>query len=138
MAAIPTFLDTSGYFTALVPADPRHDAARRLLEDPARRFVTTDWVVGETVNLLIARRRPHLAARFLRSLENAPGLELVESRPDLFREARDLFFRYEEQAFPFTDCTSFVVMKALRITDALTSDRHYRVMGFNPLLGDSS
>jgi predicted nucleic acid-binding protein len=34
---------------------------------------------------------------------------------------------------PLTDCTSFVVMKELRLKDALTTDRHFRQMGFHTL-----
>jgi hypothetical protein len=33
------------------------------------------------------------------------------------------------------DCTSFVVMTELRIADAITTDRHFRLAGFRPLLG---
>ena len=36
--------------------------------------------------------------------------------------------------FSFTDCASFVVMKELRLRDALTTDKHFRIAGFNPLL----
>ncbi len=30
----------------------------------------------------------------------------------------------------FTDCTSFAVMRELRLRDALTTDRHFTQMGF--------
>ena len=32
--------------------------------------------------------------------------------------------------FSFTDCTSFVVMRELRLREALTTDHHFAQMGF--------
>ena len=103
---------------------------------PKRRFVTTDWVVGETVNLLVAHRRIHLPGWFLQSINQATGLHFVHGRSDLLGAARDLFLRYEEHGFPFTDCTTFSVIKEIRTTNAPTPERHFRIMGFNSLLVD--
>jgi predicted nucleic acid-binding protein len=47
-----------------------------------------------------------------------------------FERAVDLFFQYRDKGFSFTDCTSFAVMRELRISKALTTDRHFRQMGF--------
>ena len=49
--------------------------------------------------------------------------------------ARDIFFRYRDKSYSFTDCTSFVVMRELKLKDALTTDRHFRQMGFNIVPG---
>jgi len=43
-------------------------------------------------------------------------------------------FRHRDKDYSFTDCTSFVVMKELRLKDALTTDRHFRQAGFHILL----
>jgi hypothetical protein len=48
------------------------------------------------------------------------GLRLYSDRPD--------------KDWSLTDCTSFVVMKRLRITEALTADRHFEQAGFKVLL----
>jgi predicted nucleic acid-binding protein len=42
----------------------------------------------------------------------------------------------EHHEFSFTDCVSFVVMKELRLTDALATDNHFRIAGFDPLLAE--
>ena len=39
-----------------------------------------------------------------------------------------------DHEFSFTDCVSFVVMKELRLVDALATDKHFCIAGFNPLL----
>jgi len=136
MAHRKTFLDTSGFYCALVPDEPRREKVEACLRDPARIFYTTDWIIGETVNLLTARRKPYLARKFLRQLEGSAGLQIIYGNRETFEEAKALLFKYEDQAFPFTDCVSFVVMRSLKIQDALTSDAHFKVMGFEVLLGE--
>jgi predicted nucleic acid-binding protein len=134
MARRKTFLDTSGFYCALVPDDPRREKVDACLHDPGRIFYTTDWIIGETVNLLTARRKPHLARKFLRQIESSAGLQIVYGNREIFEEAKALLFQYEDQAFPFTDCVSFAVMRSLKIQDVLTSDGHFKVMGFGVLL----
>ena len=48
-------------------------------------------------------------------------------------KARNVFFRHRDKNYSFTDCTSFVVMKELKLKQALTTDRHFRQMGFEVL-----
>ena len=44
-----------------------------------------------------------------------------------------MFFQYQDKAFSFIDCTSFVVMREARLTHALTTDVHFRQMGLRTL-----
>ena len=48
-------------------------------------------------------------------------------------KARAIFFRYRDKDFSFTDCTSFAVMRELKIHEVLTTDRHFVQMGFTTL-----
>lgn len=54
---------------------------------------------------------------------------------DRFEKARHLFFQYRDKDFSFTDCTSFVIMREVRLTHAITTDSHFRQMGFQVLPG---
>jgi hypothetical protein len=45
-------------------------------------------------------------------------------------KARNLFFRFADKDYSFTDCTSLVVMQELKLTRALTTDHHFRQMDF--------
>jgi hypothetical protein len=136
MANHKTFVDTSALYSALRPGDARREQVNAMLNDPARIFYVTDWVIGETVNLLVSRRFSHLARKFLHQLENAPSLNIIYGDRRLFEEAKALLLKYDDQAFSFTDCVSFVVMRSLKIQEALTSDRHFKVMGFVALLAE--
>ena len=45
-------------------------------------------------------------------------------------KARAFFFRYRDKEFSFTDCTSFVVMRELKLQEVLTTDHHFSQAGF--------
>jgi len=38
-----------------------------------------------------------------------------------------------DQAFSYTDCTSFAVMRDLSLNDAFTADHHFATAGFVPV-----
>jgi predicted nucleic acid-binding protein len=53
---------------------------------------------------------------------------------DEFAQTRHFFLKHRDQAWSFTDCFSFRVMRLSGLRDALTSDAHFRQAGFNALL----
>lgn len=136
MARTAVFLDTHGFYAWLAADDPQHGKAVAFFTTTNRPLVTTDWIVGETCNLFVARRAPRLVRVLFDALDRSVSIRRIPVDEARFQEARKLYLKYEEHAFPFTDCTSFVVMRELRLKDALTADRHFRTMGFNPLLAD--
>jgi predicted nucleic acid-binding protein len=52
-----------------------------------------------------------------------------------FDQTKAFFRKHADHLCSFTDCSSFVVMRELRLTDALTTDRHFRQAGFRVLVG---
>jgi predicted nucleic acid-binding protein len=42
--------------------------------------------------------------------------------------------KHRDQGYSFTDVTSFIVMRELGMSDALTEDRHFEQAGFRRLL----
>jgi predicted nucleic acid-binding protein len=131
-------LDTSGFFALMDTRDPAHRKARNWLESQrgGTRPVTTEWIVGETCTLLVARKRPHLIARFLDYLERSAALLVLNPDGSLLVSAKELIRRQAEQGYSFVDCLSFCVMKERGISRALTTDEHFRKAGFLALLAD--
>ena len=132
------FVDTGGWMACADGADPAHRRAcagrDRALED-GLTLVTTDFVVDETLTLLRLRLGLTAAEAWWRQVDNSPRLRWERITVERFERARGLFFKYRDKAFSFTDCTSFVVMQELRLTRALTTDRHFRQMGFQVVPG---
>lgn len=137
MAGADVFMDSAGFFALWDAADTHHAAAVRLQEELARkhrRFVTTDYVVDETVTLLVVRHSHDAAADFLDSVERSEALRLEWIGPERFHAACVLFRKHADKEWSFTDCVSFTTMRDLRIRDAFTTDHHFKQAGFAPLL----
>jgi hypothetical protein len=132
------FLDTSGFFALMDARHSAHLKARHWLGSQRGRArpVTTEWIVGETCTLLVARKRPHLVARFLDYLEQSTALLVLNPDEGLLVSAKQLICRQAEQGYSFVDCLSFCVMKERSISQALTADEHFRKAGFSALLVD--
>jgi uncharacterized protein len=131
------FVDTSGFYAMLVRGDDKHEAAERILRDARRRkrgFVTTDHVMDETATLLKARGFAHLLGALFERLDASSACRIEWTDAERFQEVRMFFLKHTDQAWSFTDCLSFLVMKQLRLRDALTKDAHFGQAGFTALL----
>jgi hypothetical protein len=114
-------------------ADPAHLRARAARDDAieaGRVLVTTDYVLDETLTLIRMRLSLAAAEAWWTQIEGSSRVryEMIETLRA--EKARSLFFRHTDKSYSFTDCTSFVVMKELRLKQALTTDRHFRQAGF--------
>jgi predicted nucleic acid-binding protein len=137
MAVEPIFMDTGGFFALLSAEDASHRKASAVMEEAGRlrrRAVTTDYVLNETATLLRARGLTKHLKELLRMTETSEALSIEWMTPDRFAAARTFMLKHLDQEFSFTDCVSFVVMKELRLIEALATDKHFRIAGFNPLL----
>jgi hypothetical protein len=59
---------------------------------------------------------------------------IVEANRAIFDAGFDLYSQRPDKDWSLTDCISFVVMNRLRLTEALTADRHFEQAGFKVLL----
>jgi predicted nucleic acid-binding protein len=139
MVSEPLFIDTGGFYALVAAKSPAHQNAVAIMEESRRtrrRAVTTDYILDETATLLRARGLTKQLAEFFRLSEVTQALSIEWMTPDRCASARHFMLKHLDQEFSFTDCVSFVVMKELRLMDALATDAHFRIAGFNPLLAD--
>jgi predicted nucleic acid-binding protein len=137
MANREVFIDTPGLYALVDRKDAHHIVARSAVERllrAGRRFLATDYVVAETVNLANARSGSGVAARVLDLLEQSAGIRIEWIGAARFDTTKTFFRKHADHAYSFTDCTSFVVMRELKLSQALTSDRHFAQAGFEALL----
>ncbi len=87
-------------------------------------------MADETLTLLRIRLGIEAAESWWRQLDGSSRVRweyVTLARAD---KARGLFFRYRDKVFSFTDCTSFVLMRELKLREALTTDHHFVQAGF--------
>jgi predicted nucleic acid-binding protein len=134
--ASEVFLDTSGFFVLIDERDPLHRKAADWMRSRRGQIrpVTTEWVIGETCTLLIARKRPHMVPRFLDYIERSSALLLINPDDALLHSAKAIIRRQAAQGFSFVDCISFCVMAERKLIEALTTDAHFQKAGFSAVL----
>ncbi|MYA35036.1 MAG: type II toxin-antitoxin system VapC family toxin [Gammaproteobacteria bacterium] len=131
------FVDTGGFYAMLVPRDRMHRRAREFMAQAIqerRRFVTTDHVLDECATLLRTRGHDRFTADLFESVENSRAIRIEWTTSDRFHQTRAFFLRHADKAWSFTDCLSFVVMRALGLREALSTDNHFRQAGFMLIL----
>ncbi len=122
------FTDT-GAFIALTDADDeKHKAAAAFYRDSKEkgaRFITTNFVVCETMNYLGARISHKVAVLFRENLKKSGFNEIITVTPSIEDAAFGIFKRYADKDFSFTDCTSFSIMRSLKLKKAFAFDKHF-------------
>ena len=137
MAAREVFADTSALYAFVDRNDSNHqvasEAVARLVR-AGRRIIASDYIIAETVNLANARGGAVVAARVFDLIEQSAAIRVEWIGVERFGAAKTFFRKHSDHGYSFTDCTSFVVMRELRLTEALTTDRHFVAAGYRALL----
>jgi len=131
------FADTSYWIALLNPDDELHSKAAAL----AQRFssagvVTSEMVLVEVLNSF-SRRGSHLrqaAGKAVQGILRTRNLTVVAQTAEAFRNAIEVYIRAADKSWSLTDCASFEIMRAERLSGALTHDRHFVQAGFKVLM----
>ncbi len=127
------FVDTAAWMACADASDAAHGGcaeARDQALKAGHQLVTSDFVVDETLTLLRLRLGMAVAATWWQQVNGSPRVTWQRVDAARFDKAREMFFRHSDKTFSFTDCTSFVIMRELRLTRVITTDRHFRQAGF--------
>jgi predicted nucleic acid-binding protein len=130
------FVDTGGWMACADRSDPAHaacTAARDATLEAGRMLITTDFVVDETLTLIRFRLGLAAANAWWQQIDGSGRLRWERVEHDRFERARQLFFQYRDKNLSFTDCTSFAVMRELKVATVITTDNHFRQVGFDVL-----
>jgi predicted nucleic acid-binding protein len=124
------FVDTSAWFAFGNKSDPDHKRVVKALARFGGRLVSSSFIFDETITLCAYRLGHRAAAVVGRTLLDPEVLDLVQVSSDDERRAWDLFLAREDQAYSFTDCTSFVLMRRLELRRAAALDADFQREGF--------
>ena len=131
------FWDTSGWFSLVIPSEENHKAAKNIadqLQKSKSPFFTSDLVIQETMTLLMARKEAEKAKQFWASFIDSKVIRLERIDEVRFQKSGDYFSKHIDHGYSFVDASSFILMKEFKITDAVTTDKHFTQAGFHKLL----
>ena len=131
------FADTSYWAALLAVRDQYHPAALRWknwVDDQSAWVVTTEAILWELLNMLAAPARRMHALEVYRQSQIGDGVEVIPYETEQIEAAVELYASRKDKGWSLTDCLSFVEMRSLHVTDALTADHHFRQAGFHALL----
>ena len=127
------FVDTSGWVAPVNRGDLFHVTTTHALDDWMKQgglLVTTDYVVDETLTHMRMRFGLEVAQAWWEQTEHSSRLRWEWVGMARAEKAREMFFHQRDKDYSLTDCTSFVVMKELKLKQALTTDKHFTQAGF--------
>ena len=130
------FVDTWAWYALTDRSDTNHLRAQSTndaLLDAGHTFVTTNFVLAETITLIRYNLHHAAAVRFRTTVHQLVDARLIELvRIDEAHEAVawEIFEKYHDQKLSYVDCTSFAVMRALKLTHVFTADHHFATLGF--------
>jgi predicted nucleic acid-binding protein len=131
------FINTSAWLALADRHDRDHarvlEISRRIARGEFGKQVITNYVVSETLTLI--RRRPGLpaAVSLAKTFATSAEVRLFWIEPVHHEEAVQLMAAHADKVWSVSDCTSFVVMRALGISNALARDDDFAQAGFSVL-----
>lgn len=130
------FVDTGGWMACVDGSDPACQscrAARDAALESGQLLVTSDFVVDETLTLVRSRLGLRTAAAWWQQIDGSARVRWERIDHERFERGRQLFFQYDDKDLSFTDCTSFALMRELKLTAVITTDAHFHHVGFDVL-----
>lgn len=124
------FVDTSAWYACLNRADPDHTAVAGFLEDFSGQLITSNYVFDELITLVRTRMGHEEALKAGGVLRNPEVVQLERVTSADEEAAWQLFQDRSDKTYSFTDCTSFVLMRRLKLSNVLATDEHFRQEGF--------
>jgi len=128
------FIDTSAFLALEDESDQYYEKALQFREQVLRKgryeIITTSYILDETLTLVRFRINIEASIDFSKKIRKSRVIKMVHVSKEFEEKALDIFERYDDKDFSFTDCVSFVVMWDKGIKEAFAFDQHFNQMGF--------
>jgi predicted nucleic acid-binding protein len=135
---VKTVFADAGYWVAAVhPREDLHDKALQVSSSLGPHILVTSEMVLSEVAAYFSDKGPRLRQAvidLIRSIRANPNSRVLPQTSLQFQDALGLYEQSSDKQWSLTDCASFLIMRELKITDALAHDRHFEQAGFVALL----
>ena len=127
------FADTGAWCALYDRSDIHHARASAFLQElksQKTQLITSDYVLDESLTLLRFRAGHKEAVDLGKWVLQSPLVKLINVDEKIWQAAWDVFVRYDDKEFSFTDCTSFAIMRQLGLLNAFAFDHNFEQAGF--------
>lgn len=123
------FVDTGVWFAILVAKDPNHQRTIEWFNRLEEQVITSDYVVDETLTLLLMRGERNKAIEFGKLVIVGSSAIVHKITEDQFNRSWILFQKLSVAGLSFTDCTSHIVASDLNVQSIASFDHHFQSSG---------
>jgi len=123
------FVDTSAWYALLDKNDADHYAAVKFYDSLVHPLVTSNYIADEVITLARIRLGYKVAVEVGQKLWDESIANLIRVMPEDEKRAWEIFVKYRDKTFSFTDCSSFALMERIGITEVFAFDEHFTQYG---------
>ena len=123
------FVDTSAWYALLDKNDANHYAAVKFYDSLVHPLVTSNYIADEVITLARIRLGYKVAVEIGQKLWAESIANLIRVMPEDEKKAWEIFVKYRDKTFSFTDCSSFALMERIGITEVFAFDEHFTQYG---------
>lgn len=127
------FVDSSALVALGDDTDDHYKKADRFFRNQlgATRFITSDFVLDETLTLLSRRIGATNAVAFAQGLLASRAYRVYYVDAALLAMSLDFLVKYADKGVSFTDATTMAFVRTQRIPKVFTFDSDFRKSGFD-------
>jgi predicted nucleic acid-binding protein len=127
------FGDTSAIVAYFDGNDQRHNESKRIFDKIVKeriKILVTDYIFDECITTILSRVGHYNALKAGEFILSSGIIKFVWLDECLKLKAWEYFEKHSDKSYSFTDCTSFVVMKEMKVNHFFAFDDHFVKAGF--------
>lgn len=132
-------IDTGAWYALADQQERHHGRASalfgRLTKGEFGRMLTSDYILDETYTLLRMRLGMEPVKRLRDLLARSSSLQVLRVSDNDFDRSAELMIAHPDKRWSLTDCSSFILMRELEISDAFAFDHNFAEAGFRVFPG---
>ena len=122
------FVDTSAWVALFVRNDKNHHRAASIFDKIKKNnliLYTSDYVIDETITMILTRSNHERALITGEALLESSFVKIIYVVPDYLQTTWELFKKYKDKKFSFTDVSCFAIMRGLKLRQAFSFDHEF-------------
>lgn len=122
-------VDSGGWFASVVTDDADNEITNLWFLKNREPLLVTDYIVDETLTLLRARGEYQKALEMGKLFFESSLVTVYFLTEDDVLQTWEVFKKFSDKDWSFTDCSSRFVCEKLGVKHALSFDKHFRQFG---------